>query len=163
MSTTVKPSYVGETTYTINPDGLASAGARQGAVIDNTSLLYDDFGISGQFQTATGTLGTNPRVQIWIAPISVGTNYTDAVASSGDAGYTILATPNIRLVGICNINTANTTAYMGEVFLSALFGGSLPDKFVLIVDNQTGLALSGTAGQNTNNKVSYRGLQFISV
>lgn len=169
MATVVKLDPGSEVAITCNPDGLASAAARQSAVVDLTTGTLGgltaplaDVYLCGLFQTAAGTLGTNPVVNVWVAVPATGTRYSDNVASTGDAAFTMLASPGMRLVAVVAVDTANVSKDLGEVSLAAALG-FLPDKFVVVVENKTGLAFSGTAGQAVNNKISYRAMQYQSV
>lgn len=159
---TNKLLYTGPTTITCGLDGLGSGSARASTVIDNSTNLYLDVLLQLQIQTALGSLGSNPVIYVYAYGISQGGNYTDGVTGT-DANFTLPTTPNLKLVQIFNINTANTVQYSSPFSIAAAFGGILPKKFGIVVSNQSGLALNGTAGQQVDNIASYFGVQVQSV
>lgn len=142
-------------------DGLASGttSARASTAIDNSTNLYLDALVQLQLQTATGTLGTNPAIYVYAYGLSYNANYTDEVTGT-DAAFTLPSTPNLKLLQIINYNVAaNTVMYSSPFSIAAAFGGILPQKWGIVVNNQTGLALNGTAGQQVDNIASYFGVQ----
>lgn len=167
MASTVVRIVGTETTYLINPDALASSttAGRQGPALDLTAAqggqtgAPDDIELAFQFQTVAGTLGTNPVVYVYAAPLAVGTAYTDGCTGS-DGAFTFPASPASYLIAAVPISAANTATPLGGVMLSGMGFGNLPTKVVLWVNNQTGLALAGTAGGHVSNVVSFRPVQY---
>jgi hypothetical protein len=167
MASTITKIVGTETTYLINPDALANSttAGRQGPVIDLTAAqggqtgAPDDIELAFQFQTAAGSLGTNPVVYVYAAPLAVGSNYTDGCSGS-DGSFTFPTSPASTLIAAVPISAANTATYLGGVMLSFMGGGNLPTKVVIWVNNQTGLALAGSAGAHVSNIVSFRPIQY---
>lgn len=148
---TTKIAYAAAASLTVTLNSLLNNTARQSNVLDNTSNLYLDIFVGGGFKTASGSLGTNPVVNIWASAISDGTNYGGTngtnVLGGGDAAFTMPTnTGNLILLAAVPINTAAATEYMEPRSLAAVFGGFLPPKFVIIVQNVTGLTLDASAG-----------------
>lgn len=158
---TYKPLFASQAEVVINPDALSSAAARKSDAIDNTSTLYSDILITSKVKASNSALGTAPHVKIWVASLATGTNYADDV-TSGDSAYTILTTKNLKLLDIVRVNAQNVTQYGSQKSVASLFGGILPPKFVIIFDNQTGVALAGSANQRVENVVYYTGVNFQS-
>ena len=140
-------------------DALASSttAARACTAIDNSSNLYLDCLVQLVVQTAAGSLGTNPVVYVYAYGVSYSGNYTDQVTDS-DAAYTLLTVPNLKLVQIINVNTANTALYSSPFSIAAVFGGVLPSKWGVVVNNQSGLTLAGSANGQVDNIASYFGV-----
>jgi hypothetical protein len=163
---TSKFLYTGPTTITCGMDGLASSttAARASTVIDNTTNLFLDALVELQLQTVTGTLGTNPVIYVYAYALSYNGNYTDGVSGTDEA-FTLPATPNLKLIQIINylssayVISSPTTVYSSPFSIATAFGGILPPKWGIVVNNQTGLALAGTAGQQVDNIASYTGIQ----
>lgn len=148
---TTKVAYASATQLTVTLNSLANSSARQSNVLDNTSNLYLDILIGGGFKTASGSLGTNPVVNIWVSALTDGTNYGGSYGSNtlggGDAAFTMPSnTGNLFLLAAVPINTAASTEYMEPRSVAALFGGFAPPKVVIVVQNSTGLALDSSAG-----------------
>jgi hypothetical protein len=148
---TTKIAYAAAAQLTITLNSLANNSARQSAVLDNTSNLYTDILIGGGFKTASGSLGTGPVLNIWAAALTDGTNYGGSNGSNtlggGDASFTMPSnTGNLVLLGSVPINAAAATEYMEPRSLAAAFGGTVPSKVVIVVQNSTGLALDSSAG-----------------
>lgn len=156
-----------ETTYAINPDALSSSttAGRQGPVLDLTTAqggqtgAPDDIEFAFQFQTASGSLGTNPVVYVYAAPLAVGTNYTDGCSGS-DGAFTFPTSPASYLIAAIPISAAATATYLGGVMLSGLSFGVAITKVALWVNNQTGLALAGSSGGHVSNTITFRPKQF---
>jgi hypothetical protein len=167
MASTVARIVGTEVTYLINPDALANSttAGRQGPVIDLTVAqggqtgAPDDIEFAFQFQTASGSLGTNPVVYVYAAPLATSTNYTDGCSGS-DGAFTFPTSPASYLIATIPISAANTATYLGGVMLSGIGFGNLPTKVVLWVNNQTGLALAGSVGAHVSNIVSFRPVQY---
>ncbi len=148
---TTNIKYASATSLTITLNSLSNSSARQSAVLDNSSNLYLDVLIGGGFKTASGTLGTNPAVVIWVSGLTDGTNYGGSNGSNtlggGDASFTMPSnTGNLVLLAQVPINAAAATEYMEPRSLASAFGGTLPQKVVVVVQNSTGLSLDSSAG-----------------
>lgn len=126
------------------PDGLANATLSNASnALDLTGLgNITDLLLMVQAQTASGTLGTNPYVQLLVRPSMDGSNYPPVNVN------TLSAFPGQI------ITTAAATEYGRPLSLVSLLG-ALPKKIELALYNNTGLALGGTAGGNTVNQVWY--------
>ena len=147
---TTNIKYNGWTALTVTLTSLASNAARQSALIDNTTNLYVDYLLGGGFKTALGSLGSSPGLSIWVFALTDGTNYGGSNGTNslggGDAAFTMPSnTGNLKLAAFVPINTAAATEYMQPVSIASLFGGTLPPKVGIVVQNQTGLALDSSS------------------
>lgn len=132
--------------------GLANAAAFASAPIALSGLtpfptnLY--LGQEAGWKTASGTLGSNPVVRIWAAGSIDGTNFGGSYGThtlGGAAGaFTMPANAgNLILLQQSPINGSAQVELM-QPYDALLDFGYLPKSIVLIVENQTGLALDAT-------------------
>jgi hypothetical protein len=159
---TIKYLYSSETTITCGADGLANTSSRASTAVDNTTNLYVDALVSGQVKTAAGALGSNPVVYLYAYGWSYGqaSDYTDNVTGS-DANFTLPSPTNLKLIGVAPYTvSANTTLYIGPFSVALAFGGILPGKWGIVVNNVTGLSLAGSANQQTSNTFSFVGVNY---
>lgn len=127
----------------------ATAG-RESTVIDNATNLYLDALVSGKIKTQnSGSISAPSCVYVWAyATADGGTTYSDT-ATGSDAAITLTAAPNnVRLVGVINVAAINTTYKGGPWSVAAAFGGVLPEKWGIVVQNDCGTALSATEGDH---------------
>ena len=148
---TTRLAYAAAAQLTVTLNSLANNSARQSAVLDNTSNLYTDILIGGGFKVSNNALGTNPVVNVWASAITDGTNYGGTNGSNtlggGDAAFTMPSnTGNLVLLASVPIQAQAATEYMEPRSLAAAFGGTVPPKVVIIVQNSTGQALDSSAG-----------------
>lgn len=144
-----KNTYAGKATITWTGTSLANGSARESTVIDNTTNRYRDVRI--RFQTKGQASGT-AYIDIYVYTALGDTTYTDG-ATGSDAAFTAANRFNSRYLGSVKLNAA-TTAVQGELQLSDAFT-TCPDKWGLIVINNSGAALSATAGDHV---VEYEGI-----
>lgn len=130
---------------------------RCSAAIDNTSALFTDILVSLTIKAGT-TPTANSRIVVYSYGTTDGTTYT-AGATGTDAAFsnTNNEKANLVPVGAITIGTATTgVVYEGGPWsLAAAFGGSLPEKCGIVVDNETGAALDSTEG---NHVKTYQGV-----
>lgn len=143
---------------------LASGSSRESAVVDNSSALYQDRLISLTFTLASGSPTTNgPYVNIYANGSNDGTLWPIIQLSSaapfatggGDASVGAIGAPtNLRLIGSFGLQTSTTSAertFRTEpMSVAQAFGGVLPPKFSIVVENQTGVAFSSSTTTTTN-------------
>lgn len=127
---------------------LANDAARASTVVDNSSNLFLDALVSGKTKSGSSGVSSAGTLNIYAyATVDGGSNYTEG-ATGTDAAITLTNPPNLKLVGIVNV-VANSTAYkFGPFSVAAAFGGTLPEKWGLVVENKTGAALTATAGDH---------------
>jgi predicted SnoaL-like aldol condensation-catalyzing enzyme len=157
VTTSIAPKYgTNNQTITISLASLASAGARASTAVDNTTNLYKDAFLF--FTVKTGASGTSTTGYINIygyGSVDGGSTYPEGITGT-DGGVTLTVPPNLSLIG--QINTvANATTYkLGPISFCTLYGlPTLPQKWGIVVSNQSGHALDVTAG---NFSVIYQGI-----
>lgn len=94
-----------------------------------------DILVSGKAEETAGAPTTNSHVAIWAAVPADGTNYP-------------ASTQNYVLVGVIWVPTQSVQAYSAQFSLAAAFGGVLPEKFKLAIENRTGQTLTSGSSQN---------------
>lgn len=135
-------------TLTLTLASLANNAARQSAAVDNSSTKYQDALVQLKIKTgASGTSSTGTVVVYACASVDGGTTYTEG-ATGSDAALTLVSPTNLRMVGLINC-VANATTYISSpMSIAAAFGGKLPERWGIVVQNSTGAALDSTEGNH---------------
>ena len=126
---------------------LADAAAREGTAVDNTSNVFID-ALVFFHDVKTGDTGVSASGYLNVYAYGTangGTDYSDTCTGS-DAAVTLTSPPNVRLIGIINAVASATTYRAGPFSVAAAFGGVLPDKWGIVVENKTGHHLDASAG-----------------
>ena len=139
---------------TITLASLTTTSARASTAIDNTTNLYLDALVQVQTKTGTGPAVPNLINVYAYATVDGGTTYSDG-ATGTDAAITLTVPPNAVLIGSLNVPTASTSYKSGPMSVAAAFGGILPAKWGIIIENQSGTTLSATGGDHV---VQYHGV-----
>lgn len=149
----LKAEYGASASLTITLNSLASAGARESAVIDNTTNKYFDAHVSVVVDLAAGTPASDKAVYVYAYGSEDGTNYQDNVTGA-DAAVTLRSPTNLRLIGVINVPDSGGLSYRSApMSVAAAFGGILPRKWGIVVQNLSGLAL-----ETTGNSATYSGI-----
>lgn len=142
---------------TITLASLASSGTacRESTVIDNSSNLYLDALIQVKFKLANTTPANDKALYVFAyGTVDGGTTYS-GLATGSDAAYTRDDPTTLRLVGVVPTPTQNISYCGGPWSVAAAFGGVLPAKWGIIIQNYTGAALTGTG---SDHAVQYQGV-----
>jgi hypothetical protein len=157
MATTFKPQYGSSNqALTITLASLAASATvgRESTAVDNAAGLFLDALVFLLIET--GTVSGNKQVLVYVyATADGGTNYTEGCTGT-DAAHTRQDPTVLRPLAIIPTPTNATIYKSGPYSVAAAFGGVMPEKWGLVVFNDTGAALSATAG---NNKAFYQGQQ----
>jgi hypothetical protein len=161
MAATFKTLYgTSNQALTITLASLASSATvgRESTVVDNTTNLFLDALLFIEFET--GTVATNKQALVYVyGTADGGTTYTEA-ATGTDASFTRKDPTTLRPLAVIPAVTNSFVHKAGPFSIAQAFGGVLPAKWGIVFCNDTGAALSGTAG---NNKAFYQGIQAQSV
>jgi hypothetical protein len=142
-------------TITITLASLVQAAARQSTVIDNTTNVFTDALVTVKLKTGAGTSANQKAFNVYaFATTDGGTTYTENAGAS-DAAITLTSPPNAVLIGVISTPSASTTYVGGPFSIASAFGGSLPDHWGIIVENQEGQTSDATGG---NFLVTYQGV-----
>ena len=125
---------------------LTNTSSRQSTAVDNTSNLFFDALVSVKVKTnASGTSAGGFVLVYAYATVDGGTTYTDG-ATGSDGSFTPTSPTNLKLIGSINC-VANSATYIGGPFSVAdAFGGILPAKWGIVIQNQTGATLDASVG-----------------
>jgi len=137
---------------------LASGSARESDVVDNTTNKYLDYLISLTFTIASGSPSTggayinvyaNGSVDGVLWPQIELTGGTTKSTGAGDASVGALgAPPNLRLIGSFGVQSTTSsgerTFRTQPMSVAQAFGGNVPEKFSIVVENQVGVAFSAS-------------------
>lgn len=124
---------------------LANNSARQSTEVDNSSNVFIDALVVLKITAgASGTSSTGYVNLYAYATVDNGTTRTEGAGAS-DAAITLVSPTNLILVATVNV-VANNVVYVGGPWsVARAFGGSLPEKWGMVVENKSGgtLAASG--------------------
>lgn len=142
-------------TCTLTSLASSATAGRESTAVDNTTNLFRDVLVYAHVKIDSGTIGNDKRVYVWAyGTVDAATPlYPDTVTGS-DAAITLTSPTNLRLLGIIECPAQSTTYKAGPWSLAQLFG-SVPEKWGVVVQNYTNIALTGTAG---DHKVLYQGV-----
>jgi hypothetical protein len=140
------------TSITITLNSLASTSSRQSTAVDNSTNLYVDALVSVTIKP--GTVTAPSTVSVYAYEVGDSGNYTDG-CSGTDGAYTLLSPTNLRFLGQVSLPTSSTAETSPAYSLAAAFG-HMPEKWGIVVLNNTGAALDATAG----GTASYVGITY---
>lgn len=130
---------------------LANGSAREATAVDNTTNKFLDAIVYLKIALQAGTPSSEKVLKVYFYCSEDGTNYSHP-ATGADAAIT----PSSNLFGPFLIYTpTGGVAYNAVISAAQFFGGILPPKWGIAVQNATGVALSATAGDHTKE---YRGV-----
>lgn len=155
-----KITYGTSTAFTITLASLATGSARESTAIDNTTNLYLDALVYVKAKLQAGAPATSAYIAVYAYASEDGTNYTDN-ATGTNAALTMRTPTNLKLIGLIVTPTANGATWKSNpMSVAAAFGGILPRKWGIVVENQSGFAISATEGDNA---YSYTGITLTTV
>jgi hypothetical protein len=130
---------------TITIASLTNTSVRGSLVVDNTSNLFLDALVQVQIKSGAASTSATGYVNIY----AYGTvDAADSLYTEGSTGtdqsITLTVPTNARLIGTLNM-VANAITYVSEpMSVAAAFGGILPEKWGIFVENQSGGTFDGT-------------------
>ena len=144
--------YAAATTFGITLASLGVDAAREGLLYNNTTAKYDDYQVEIGLAVATPTTADQQGVYIYFSGDVNGTNFqspctgTDAAVTLGTHALPMVFMP-------VPVGTQVYYHVIGSVAM--MFGGVLPARCAIVIDNQTNGALSATT---TNFITNLRGV-----
>lgn len=137
--------YAATTTFALTLASLAAASSRESsaisALVGGTS--YDDFMIRIALGSSQSTTAADKSIYIWFSASADGTVY-DSPATGADAAITIGTNHNLKGPFTVSIPAGAVTYNVSIPSVAQFFGGIIPEKWNIIVENQTNGALSAT-------------------
>jgi hypothetical protein len=152
---TIKTAYGGSyTAITITLTSLTNNSQRQSTAVDNTSNLYLDALVFLQIKSAASGPAAGNSVNVYAyGSVDGGATYGDTVTGT-DGSVTLTIPPNLRLIGVMNMVATSTTYQAGPFSVAAAFGGVLPAKWGIVVENKSAGTFDGTTAS-----AYYQGIQ----
>jgi len=133
--------------------GLASGSAREATAVDNGTNLYLDAEVQLAIKLAAGSPAGAKAIYVYAYASADGTNYDDN-ATGSDNAITLRSPTNFKLVKTINTPDSGGLTYKAVVpSIAAAFAGILPKKWGIVIENQSGVALSNTEGDHTKQYV----------
>lgn len=145
---TRKISYDTSTAITITLASLASSAtaSRESTSIVNTTNLYIDAMVYLAIPLQTGTPANDKAIYVYFYESEDGTNYTDN-ATGTDAALTLRSPTNLRGPFVISTPDSGALTYKAVIgSVASFFGGVMPRKWGIVVNNFTGLTLNATEG-----------------
>ena len=145
---TRKISYDTSTAITITLASLASSAtaSRESTSIVNTTNLYIDAMVYLAIPLQTGTPANDKAIYVYFYESEDGTNYTDN-ATGTDAALTLRSPTNLRGPFVISTPDSGSLTYKAVIgSVASFFGGVMPRKWGIVVNNFTGLTLNATEG-----------------
>ncbi len=125
---------------------LANNGQRESTVVDNSSNLFLDALVMVKVKSASASTSATGYVNVYAyATVDGGTTYSDTCTGS-NAGVTLTSPPNLKLIGTIAVVANSTTYNGGPMSVAAAFGGVLPEKWGIVIENKTGATLDASVG-----------------
>jgi hypothetical protein len=157
MATKMSPVYGAGTNITITLSALLNNAARQSGAIDNQITLFVDAAIFLNIKLAAGDPAGDKVINVYAYGSIDGVNYTDN-ATGVDGGITLRDPTNLKQIGVIHTPDNGGLSYKATFeSIAAVFGGILPVKWGLVIENKTGLAFATSGGDADFTKV-FRGI-----
>jgi hypothetical protein len=143
-------------TITLTSLADSSTAGRESTVVSNVTDLFLDVLVTCKIKTQNSGSIAAPSAAFVYAYASVdgGSEYPDTVTGS-DAAITMNSPTQLKLLGAVYAAAINTTYKGGPWSVAALFGGRMPERWGIVVQNDTGTALSSTGSDHV---VEYQGV-----
>jgi len=156
--TTDNIAYGSTTAVTCTITSLASSATagRGSAVIDNSTTLYDDALLTVSVKTSATTLANDKAVYVYVYGSEDGTTYNASSAEAVGTNAAVTLDSPTNLKGPLTISCpAVSVTYRGVWSVAQLFGGVMPRKWGIVVQNYTGQTLDASIGS-----ASFTGITF---
>jgi hypothetical protein len=126
----------------------ATAG-RESLVVSNATDAYLDVLITCRVKPQnSGSIAAPSAAFVWAyASVDGASEFPDTVTGA-DAAITMNSPINLKLLGAVYAAAINTTYKGGPWSLAALYGGRMPERWGVVVQNDMGTALSATGGDH---------------
>lgn len=143
----IKQAIGTSTGITITLAGLTDGSARESTFVDNATNLFLDAMVHLNILLATGTPASDKAINIYVYGSEDATDYTDN-ATGTDAAITLRDPTNLKLVQVISTPDLGALTYKSHPFsIGGAFGGVMPRRWGIVVENKTGLAF-GTGEAN---------------
>jgi len=134
----------------------SSTAGRESTSVTNATNLWLDVLIAAKIKTQNSGSISAPSAVFFYAYATAdgGTTWPDTVTGT-DAAITLNDPTQLRLLGVIYTTAINTQYKGGPWSLASLYGGRMPEKWGVVVRNDSGTALSATG---SDHGVWYQGV-----
>ncbi len=134
----------------------ATSAGRESTSVDNSSNKWLDVLIAAKVKTAnSGSIAAPSAAFLYAYATADGaTTWPDTVTGT-DAAITLNSPTQLKLLGAIYTAAINTQYKGGPWSLAALYGGKMPEKWGIVVVNDSGTTLSATG---SDHGVWYQGI-----
>lgn len=151
---TVTELFSGSAAITCSASTLANNAARESAAIDNSANLYLDALVQIALTVASGGVATGTVVVYAAASVDGGTTW-GGECTGADAAITPDNPPNLVPLGVIATPTTTGGTFKSQpLSVAQAFGGTLPQRWSIVVQNLSGAALSAFNAQYQGVKTS---------
>jgi hypothetical protein len=127
---------------------LAQAAAFELAAVDNGSNKFLDAMLNLAFKLQAGSPASDKAIYVWFYGSEDGTNYTDNATGSA-ASLTMRVPTNLRGPFVINAPDSGGLTWKAVIgSVASFFGGVLPRKWGIVVQNMTNITFSATGGDH---------------
>jgi hypothetical protein len=135
-----------------------STGIWSSAYVDNTSNLDIDEQVTVQVTSASSGVTSTGIVNVYAYSCVGGTTTcTDGISGSQTSSVTLTNPTNLVKIGACNVVAVSTAYTCGAFSIANAFGGAVPSRWGIVIQNLSGAALSASG-----NAVVYDSVQMTS-
>lgn len=136
-------------TITLTSLADSSTAGRESTAVNNATDAYLDVLIAGKLKTQNSGSIAAPSAAFVYAYASVdgGADWPDTVTGT-DAAITLNNPTQLKLLGAIYAAAINTQYKGGPWSLASLYGGRMPERWGIVVVNDTGTALSSTGSDH---------------
>jgi hypothetical protein len=156
----MKEAYAASAAYTITLTSLATSSTlvagRESTAVSNTTNLYSDYLCGGRITMGAAAPTVDKTIEVWAyGSVNDTPTYPD-VFDGTDSAETVTSV-NVKRSALRFVDrmfvdaSANRAYWFGPVTLAQVFGGRLPKNHGLFVVQDSGQALSSTAGDHVLN------------
>lgn len=145
------------------PTSSTYVGGWESAEIDNSSTGYDDYRITAKI--TLGTTLTAAQIRMYLVGKLDDSTYPSNLdgTESTEAPFTVdteMQPAVLRLAAVVDTDTTNSDVYFLDCpSAKAVFGGNLPEKFVVCIAHASNANLAAAGSQQVTIKGSYYQVQ----
>lgn len=138
-------------TVTVTLTSLASSSMRQSTYVDNATNLFFNALVTASITLGSSGVSSTGVINIYAyASVDGGSLYSSG-ATGSDAAY---STEKLNLVLVASLDSNANSEVVSTTFdIASGFGGVMPERWGLVVENATGAALAASG-----HSIKYQGV-----
>ncbi len=136
-------------TITLTSLADATSAGRESLVVSNATDKFLDVLITAKIKTQnSGTIAAPSAAFVYsYGSVDAASEFPDTVTGA-DAAITLNSPTQLKLLGAVYAAAINTTYKGGPWSLAALYGGRMPERWGIVIVNDTGTALSAVGADH---------------